>query len=118
MDGEHLLTALDIYKALKIKHLDCSDYRIAQLLGCARSMILEVREGRTTFGEKLAPVIALELGLPLEYVLACGHAERADRAHHPDIVAAWHRVAHLIEVDNSTVFSVVYLAPGAALPHL
>jgi hypothetical protein len=67
-----------------------SDYALAQRLGITRSAVSAQRLGKRIMEDGAAVKLAGLAELPLPYVLACLHHQRASD---PGLKAAWHSMA-------------------------
>jgi len=86
-------TTNDLLDILAARHGNCSDYRLAQLLGTSPSNVTHWRKRRAAFSSKAAHRIAALLEWDAAYVLACVELERAARARDKLLAATWRRIA-------------------------
>lgn len=71
-------TTIELMDALRVRYGLTSDYQLAHFLGVERQAVSHYRTGRT-LGDDTAIKVAELLGMDWAYVIACVHAERAQR---------------------------------------
>lgn len=70
-------TTNEFLDALKSLNNQASDYKLAQILEVKNPSAYKWRAGKSFFDDLTCEKVAKLLNLPLPYVLACVHAERA-----------------------------------------
>lgn len=98
-------TTKELYERAKAKAGVRSDYEFAKNFGVSRQVVSKWTNGRNSFDDDNAELIASILEVDEAYVIACAHAERAKGEH---AKGRWARIAALV------VASSVPPAAGAA----
>ena len=88
------MTTCDFLDALKARYKLPSDYALAHFMGIARSGISSYRSGKTRLDDSIAMKVAKLLDLDAGYVVACAHAERANR---DDVRDMWQKTANALK---------------------
>lgn len=89
-----MLTTKDLIDAVRVAHGNCSLYRVSKLLECPNQSVYRYAAGDVRMGEETAEKAAVLAHLPVDYVLACIHAEHMkDSATYPH----WVRIAQQLE---------------------
>jgi len=92
-----------------------SDNAVSKELGLSRTMISRYRNKGETFSDETAAAVGKLLEWPPEYVVACAHAERANRAKHKDMYKLWQGMAKQFGTAAAVVFLVFNLNVNPAL---
>lgn len=85
----------DYIERVRARNGDCSDYRIAKLLGIAQPTVSHYRVGRREADDEVIVRIAAALDLPAAQVLADVRASSARVAGNPLLIALWEGVHQL-----------------------
>lgn len=113
------MTTNEYLDAIQSRFNDCSDYRIAKIIGCLPSTISRYRAGKANFCDETALKVAELLEIPPGQVLADVAAERTKC---PAARKAWREAARTLSGVAASVFigvSVVFAAlpsPAHAAP--
>lgn len=92
-------TTKDFYEAAKAAVGCRSDYAFAKLYGLTRSAVSQYANGKSTFDDERAELIAEILKIEPGYVMACARAERTKSEKSR---STWARVAKILAASTQT----------------
>lgn len=85
------MKTIDYYRALKQQLGNCTDYRLAKVLGVSQTTVYTWRDQEAAFSDPVAIHVAELLGLPIPQLLTDMSAERSrdDR-----VRMEWEKISH------------------------
>lgn len=113
--GTIMKTSCEFLDAVKAKHCLVSDYALSKKLDVGQSCVTHYRKKRSFLDDDMAVKVAELLGLEVAYVLACVHAERAERSKNATTMKVWLDIASRYAAGLAAVaFCTLLPAPQGA----
>lgn len=109
------MKTVDFVDAIRAQNGNCSFYALKKILGVSQPTVSDWRHGKQFFRDDMALRVAALLHLDPAYVLACVHAERAERAKRPEEKEIYDRIAETFRRSAAALFLSAGLYSGAAL---
>lgn len=91
-----MLTTQTAIELLREKYDNCTDYRLAKILGVSRQTVMKWRDGIHSVDDKNAIKFADLLSIDGHYLLSCIQAERANKSSNDTAAKMWSDIASMV----------------------